>query len=116
MSALRGVLALLRVGIEVPGAIAAAERALDNGKGPLGALRAFASATHGAIDDELVADLEAGLRSAIGTLEIVTDTLAELAGQRQAAQAVFDAILGVIIGVGYQAGALRWRLKGLLDG
>ena len=115
MSALRGVLALLRVGIEVPGAIAAAERALDNGKGPLGALRAFASATHGAIDDELVADLEAGLRSAIGTLEIVTDTLAELAGQRQAAQAVVDAVLGAVVGVGYQAGRFKYLLRGLIE-
>lgn len=101
------------VASEAQAALAAARGVLADGGSPLKALRAFADATEGQLDDAVVAELEAGIRRAVAGLEVasrVALTVAEsLADPR--VRAALDMAIGAAIEAGYRAGAYRAKLR-----
>src|SRR5262245_36956301 len=109
---LAALLAFVRAGVEVPGAIAAAERAAPGG--PLAALRAFAGATEGQLDDQAAKVVEDGLEALVDALDVVTGAAADLADlfTDPSVRNAMERAAGAVTDLGYHAG----RLRALLDG
>ena len=103
---------------EAKGAVQAARQALEAGRGPLGALRAFAAETGTTLDDAAVAELEAGLRTAVQGLELVVSavaTVARVLADPQTRKAV-DTAIGALVDNGYRASMARITVQAWLRG
>jgi len=101
----------LDVAEEIPAAVAAARAALDAGRGPLVALREFASRTDGRLDDEAVAQIEAWLTSAIGALDAACAGGAWLSEREPQIRGGVETALATAFGAAYQAAAWRNRIR-----
>src|SRR5439155_13204057 len=91
--------------------VAAAETVLQHGGSPLLALRAFAAATEGQLDDEALAALEVGLRSALVAADRVTAALAWVASEEPA----LDRLVSDVVDLGYRLGQWRATVRRWLD-
>ena len=117
MSVFGSALRLWRLGRDVRGAADAATDTLAAGHGPLAALRTFADATEGKLDDAVVVELEVALRRglvllghAVEALDVVARALADpsvRAGIERAIAATGDA--------GYRAAMWRVTLRRWLE-
>ena len=97
---------------DTPGAVIAARAAWATGKGPISALRSFARATEGQVDDEVLAELEAGLRRVLQGLALVVRgavTLSQALADPRVRQALDQALAGAIE-AGFYAGVARATL------
>lgn len=99
------------VATETRGAVTAAQTTLAAGGSPFAALRAFADATEGTLDDATVAVLERGMRDGIVFLERATAGLAWVVAHDQAVQATTQRVINAALDLGYQAGRLRALLR-----
>jgi hypothetical protein len=100
----------LQVAEQIPAAVTAARLALDAGDGPIAALRAFAAATDGQVDDAMVRQIEGALRQAIAVLEGACTMGARLSEAEPAIRAAIDATLAAAFGMAYRAAALQDKL------
>ena len=97
---------------DTPVAVIAARAAWATGKGPISALRSFARATEGQVDDEVLAELEAGLRRVLQGLALVVRgavTLSQALADPRVRQALDQALAGAIE-AGFYAGVARATL------
>lgn len=97
---------------ESTAALHAARAALDAGRGPIAALRAFAAATDGALDDAAVAQLEAWLAQGVTALDAACAGAAWLAEHEPQYRAGVEATLAATFGAAYQLAAWRHRVRG----
>lgn len=134
MSWLSSVATGVRVALETKTAAAAFLGELEAGRGPIAAVRAFAGATSGQLDDQVVVELEAIARKAVDALSVVVGVAADAVavaerarpgvvrftlGVQQAAARLAaidlprraDGVVGMVVDVGYRAGAWRAQLE-----
>src|SRR5437762_13982123 len=107
---------MIQVSRETEAALSAAVDVLAGGGSPGHAVRAFASATPGGLDDQVVAELEEGLQRILIGLELVVRGAVAL-GEALAdprVQRTLDQALSGAIDVGYRAAIVRNRLEGWL--
>jgi hypothetical protein len=105
----------LRLADESAQAVTAARHTLAAGAGPLAALRAFAEATHGQLDDAAVAELDALARQTLRALDAACAAGAWLAAHESDGRATMDAAAVALFGAAYRAAAWRQQLRTWLE-
>lgn len=97
----------LDVAEQLPHAVEAARLAWDAGKGPVGALRAMAVETDGALDDQAVAQLEVWVQQALTGCDLACRAGVALSAREPQVRAAIDTTLAAAFGLAYRAAA--WR-------
>ena len=108
MSFFSAALQAYRVSRTTEAAVEAALMALEAGRGPLGAVDAFAAAAGVGFTTEMAAELKAGIVEVIAVLEASSHVVV------QAAEAL-DAAQGTVISLGLRGAALKAVLRHWLE-
>lgn len=98
---------------ETTAAVQAARAVLEAGGSPVGALRAFAAATDGQLDDQVVAELERGLRRVVEGLALTVQGMVVVATALNdpRVRATLERAITTAIDVGYAASGWRVTLE-----
>lgn len=106
---------VLDVAESMPVAVAAAQAAWDDGRGPLAALAAFSAATDTALDDEAAEQLAAWLRATLAGLDAACAAAVWISEHETGVRTAVDAAFGALFSAAYWGIATRQTLRSWQD-